>query len=60
MAAQTMAKVNTAVDHVHCASCRATVPIFEILDAVADNVIEIDTCPRCSGMLFPIIYPRPA
>ena len=43
-------------DHVSCASCRQSVPLFEVFDAWGIPGVDREACPRCHGaMLHPLV-----
>lgn len=44
-------------DHVHCASCHQTVPLFEIFDAWEIPGADREACPRCLGAIMHPMVP---
>lgn len=45
-----------SADHIHCASCKQAVQLFEVFDAWEVPGADREACPRCHGaMLHPLV-----
>ena len=45
-------KLASAGDHLHCRTCKQTVPLFEVFDAWEIPGADREACPRCFGPLL--------
>lgn len=46
-----------SADHIHCASCRQAVPLYEVFNAWEIPGCDREACPRCLGAMLQSLMP---